>query len=63
MKAQLFSVIVEKREDDGYIAFCPKLQGCEAKAKTYEEVINNIAEAIRLHVEGIVSYNEDIIVH
>ncbi|MCD5406831.1 MAG: type II toxin-antitoxin system HicB family antitoxin [Desulfotomaculum sp.] len=62
MKNQMFSVIIEK-DATGYLAFCPELQGCSTQAETYEEVIDDITEAIRQHVEGVTVYNEDIVLH
>jgi len=44
-----FSIVVEK-DRDGYYAHCPELQGCYAQGETYEEVIRNIRDAIKLHV-------------
>ena len=54
-----FSVIIEK-EPDGYAAFCPELQGCYSQGDTYEEVLMNMKDAIRLHVEARVSAGEEI---
>lgn len=51
MKAkQLFTIVVEK-DEDGYMAYCPQLQGCYAQGDSYEEVMVNIEDAIKLHVE------------
>ncbi len=50
MKTYRLSVIVEK-DQDGYFAFCPELQGCYTQGKTYEEIIENIKDVIRLHLE------------
>jgi predicted RNase H-like HicB family nuclease len=45
-----FLVVIEKGKD-GYFAFTPELQGCYTQGDTYEEVLENIRDAIRLHVE------------
>ncbi len=50
MRAYKFSVVVEK-DSDGYFAFCPELQDCYTQGDSYEEVLENIKDAIRLHVE------------
>ena len=50
MKKRKFVVVIEK-DKDGYFAFCPELQGCYTQGETYEEVFENIQDAIRLHVE------------
>ena len=50
MKDRHFTVIVEK-DKDGYFAFVPKLQGCYTQGETFEEAVENIKDAIRLHIE------------
>ena len=54
-----FSVVVEK-DIDGYFAFCPELQGCYTQGDTYEEVLENIKDAIRLHIEDRIESGEEI---
>jgi len=45
-----FRIVVEK-DENGYFAFCPELQGCYTQGNSYEEVIENIKDAIMLHIE------------
>ncbi len=45
-----FSVIIEM-DEEGYIAHVPSLQGCYAQGDTYEEVFENIQDAIKLYLE------------
>ncbi|HLG23064.1 MAG TPA: type II toxin-antitoxin system HicB family antitoxin [Candidatus Manganitrophaceae bacterium] len=59
MKTYRFSVVVEK-DQEGYFAFCPELQGCYTQGETYEEVLENIKDAIRLHVEDRKEAGEEI---
>jgi predicted RNase H-like HicB family nuclease len=59
MKTYRFSVIIEK-DQDGYYAFCPELQGCYTQGETYEEALENIKDAIRLHVESRIEAGEEI---
>jgi predicted RNase H-like HicB family nuclease len=59
MSIYRFSVVIEK-DIDGYFAFCPELQGCFTQGDTYEEVVGNIRDAIRLHIEDRIENNEDI---
>ncbi|WAI02235.1 type II toxin-antitoxin system HicB family antitoxin [Methanogenium organophilum] len=47
-----FSVIVEK-DEDGYYAHVPALQGCYAQGDTYEEAIENIKDVTKLHLEDL----------
>ena len=54
-----FSVVIEK-DEDGYTAFCPELQGCYAQGETYEEVLDNIRDAIRLHLDDRINSGEKI---
>ncbi len=52
-----FGVVVEKDEDGYYVASVPELPGCHTQAKTLDEVMKRIKEAIRacLDVEGLKS--------
>ena len=59
MKTYRFSVVIEK-DEDGFYAYCPELQGCYTQGETYEEALANIQDAIRLHVEDRLSNKEAI---
>ena len=59
MKNYRFSVVVE-RDEEGYFAFCPELQGCYTQGETYEEALRNLEDAIRLHVEDRLQSGEEI---
>jgi predicted RNase H-like HicB family nuclease len=52
-----FSVVIEK-DKDGYFAFAPELQGCYTQGDTYEEALENIRDAIHLHVEDRLDNDE-----
>jgi len=54
-----FSVVIE-RDENGYYAYCPELQGCYTQGDTYEEALANIKDAIRLHVQDRVESGEEI---
>lgn len=45
-----FAAVIE-RDEDGYFAFCPELQGCYTQGNSYEEALDNLREVIELHVE------------
>ena len=47
-----FTVVVERDEDGFYVASVPLLQGCYTQGETYEEALENIKDAIRLHIEA-----------
>ena len=50
------NVIIE-RDESGYYAYCPELEGCQSQGDTLEEVLDNIKEAIGLYLETL-SENE-----
>jgi predicted RNase H-like HicB family nuclease len=43
--------IVIEGDVDGYFVSCPALQGCYSQGDTYEEAVENIKDAVRLHVK------------
>ena len=59
MRTFRFPVIVEK-DQEGFFAFCPELQGCYSQGNTYEEVLENIKDAIRLHLEDRLADGEEV---
>lgn len=46
------SVVIEK-DDHGYFAYSPELQGCQTQGDTLEETMLNIREAIELYLETL----------
>jgi predicted RNase H-like HicB family nuclease len=52
-------VIVEK-DEGGYFANCPALQGCFTQGDTYEEVLANMKDAIELHIQDRLACGEEI---
>jgi len=59
MRGYRFAVVVEK-DKQGYFAYCPELQGCYTQGETFEEVMENIKDAIKLHVEDRLANNEPV---
>lgn len=51
MKKLNFTILIEKDEDGMYIASVPALRGCHTQAKSVEELIPRIKEAIELCLE------------
>lgn len=47
-----FSVVIEK-DEEGYYSYCPALEGCQTQGDTYEEVLENIKEAISLYLSTL----------
>ena len=54
-KVYNYTVILEKEAEGGYHAFCPPLKGCHSQGDTFEELLQNIYEA----VEGCLSVDID----
>ncbi len=59
MKQFTLPIVIEK-DGDGYFVSCPALQGCYSQGDTYEEAVQNIKDAIRLHIEDRVANGEGI---
>jgi len=60
---QLTLPIVIEADTDGYFVSCPALQGCYSQGDTYEEAVENIKDAIRLHIEDRLAGGEEIPEH
>ncbi len=52
-------VIIQK-DEDGYFAYCPELQGCYTQGETYEEALANLKDAVALHVQDRLKNGESI---
>lgn len=52
--------IVIQSDADGYFVSCPSLQGCYSQGETYEKAVENIRDAIRLHLEDHLADGEEI---
>jgi len=48
----IFNAIIEK-DKYGYFARVPELEGCVSQGDTYEEVLENIKEALELYLESL----------
>jgi predicted RNase H-like HicB family nuclease len=46
------SVVIEK-DEFGYYAFCPELEGCQSQGDNFEEVMVNIKEAVEAYIETL----------
>lgn len=46
------SVVVEK-DENGYYAYAPELEGCQSQGDTLDEVMSNIKEAVELYLETL----------
>ena len=57
MKKYNLTILIEKDEDGIYVASVPALKGCYTQAKTVEELMPRVREAIELYLED---ENEEI---
>ena len=48
-----FTVIVERDEDGYYVATVAELPGCHTQAKTLEELMERVEEAVKLYLETV----------
>ncbi len=62
MRQLTFPIVIEG-DGDGYFVSCPALQGCYSQGDTYEEAVENIKDAIRLHLQDRIASGEDIPEH
>ncbi|HEX7444753.1 MAG TPA: type II toxin-antitoxin system HicB family antitoxin [Methanothrix sp.] len=46
-----FDVVIRKDEDGYYVATVPELPGCHSQAKSLDELMSRIKEAIQLCLE------------
>ncbi len=44
------TIIIEK-DEDGYYAYAPELEGCQSQGETLDETMANIEEAVQLYLE------------
>lgn len=55
-----YTVFIEQDEDGVYIATVPTIRGCHSWGDTMEEALENIREAIQLHIESRQELGEPI---
>ena len=51
VKILLYPVTIKPCEEGGLLADCFSFQGCHAEGDTYSEVIENIEDVIKAHIE------------
>ena len=59
MKNYILDVVTEK-DENGYFVYCPSLQGCCSQGATYEEALDNIRDAIKLHIQDRLEAGESV---
>ena len=58
MSQMKVGVVIEK-DEHGYYAFSPELEGCQSQGDTFEEAIANIREAIELYLETLTPFDSN----
>ena len=48
-----YTIIIEKGNESGYVAYAPALKGCASQGETREEAVKNIKEAMEAYVEAL----------
>ena len=59
MATYKLACVIEK-DEDGYYGYCPELKSCHVQGDTYEEVMANLRDVIRLLVEDKIAGNEPV---
>ncbi len=54
------NIIIEK-DEHGYYAYCPQLEGCQSQGNSLEEVKANIQEAVELYLETLSHEEKQVI--
>ena len=55
-----YTIIIHVAEEGGYWVEVPALPGCFSQGETVEETINNIKEAVDLHIEVLIEEGQKI---
>ena len=48
-----YTVIVHNADEGGYWVEVPSLPGCFSQGETIDDAMNNVKEAIELHIQGL----------
>ncbi len=55
-----YRVIIEKDEDDIFVAKVPDLPGCATEGKTRVELLKNVKEAIQAYLEALKEHGDPV---
>ncbi|WP_416138238.1 type II toxin-antitoxin system HicB family antitoxin [Halomonas sp. HK25] len=56
----LFTIVIHQEGDSAYGVTVPDMPGCFSAGDTLEEALENVREAIDLHMEEVVAGNEPV---
>lgn len=59
MTSYKFTAVIEK-DEDGWFARVPELDGCYTQGDSYDEVVANLRDAIQLHLQDRLAQGEAI---
>lgn len=59
-KILTYTVVFEKADEGGYIAYVPLLPGCTTQGETFEETKENVKDAIKGYIEVLKEDNEAV---
>ena len=60
MEKTQFTVVVEKDAEGGFVGSVVELPGCYSRAETEQELLENVKEAIELHLSVLHEQHEQI---
>ncbi len=52
--------VIYERTPNNYSAYSPDLPGCMSTGQTWEEIQENIREAITFHIESLMEYGDPV---
>jgi predicted RNase H-like HicB family nuclease len=55
-----YTVVVHSAEEGGYWVDVPSLPGCFSQGETIDEAMNNVREAIELHIQGLKDDGQEV---
>ena len=55
-----YTIVVEPEEDGDFFVTVPALPGCSTRGRTLEECQERAAEAIEVHIAGLISDGEAV---
>jgi predicted RNase H-like HicB family nuclease len=55
-----YTVIVQNAGEGGYWVEVPSLPGCFSQGETIDEAMNNVREAIELHIQGLKDDGQEV---
>jgi predicted RNase H-like HicB family nuclease len=60
MERLKYRVIIEKDEDNMYVAKVPDLPGCATEGRTRKELMKNVKEAIQAYLEALKNHGDPV---